>query len=144
MLTFSDISHDGVDDIVVGWEDGTVSVLGFDISPDMPQSQFSVNIGESISSVQCGRVSNADYDEIVCLGFAGKVISFTNEPLHTKDTDDKHGRTHATINNENKIRSMKKELEEMEGKIWRELKRLVYQSNLGSVCSSQIRSRPKR
>eukprot|EP00520_Triparma_pacifica_P006094 CAMPEP_0118656596 /NCGR_PEP_ID=MMETSP0785-20121206/13570_1 /TAXON_ID=91992 /ORGANISM="Bolidomonas pacifica, Strain CCMP 1866" /LENGTH=792 /DNA_ID=CAMNT_0006549459 /DNA_START=119 /DNA_END=2493 /DNA_ORIENTATION=- len=117
VLTFSDISHDGVDDIVVGWEDGTVSVLGFDISPDMPQSQFSVNIGESISSVQCGRVSNADYDEIVCLGFAGKVISFTNEPLHTKDTDDKHGRTHATINNENKIRSMKKELEEMEDQI---------------------------
>jgi hypothetical protein len=28
VLTFSDISHDGVDDIVVGWEDGTVSVLG--------------------------------------------------------------------------------------------------------------------
>ena len=90
---------------------------GFDISPDMPQAQFSANIGESISSIECGRVSNADYDEIVCLGFAGKVISFTNEPLHTKDTQDKHGRTHATINNENKIRSMKKELEEMEGQI---------------------------
>ena len=117
VLTFSDISHDGVDDVVVGWEDGTVNVLGFDISPDMPQAQFSANIGESISSIQCGRVSNADYDEIVCLGFAGKVVSFTNEPLHTKDKEDKHGRTHATINNENKIRSMKKELDEMETQI---------------------------
>ena len=62
-------------------------------------------------------MSNAEFDEIVCVGFSGKVTSYTNEPINTKDTSDAHGRTHAKINNENKIRTMQKELEEMESKI---------------------------
>ena len=39
VMTFSDISKDGVDDIVVGWEDGSIEVLGFDMNPDSPQTQ---------------------------------------------------------------------------------------------------------
>ncbi|GMH58382.1 hypothetical protein TL16_g02598 [Triparma laevis f. inornata] len=117
VLTFSDISKDGVDDIVVGWEDGNIEVLGFDVNPDLPQTQFSANLGESVSSLAVGRLSNAEFEEIVCVGFSGKVVSFTNEPLNTKDASDVHGRTHAKINNENKIRSMQKELEELESKI---------------------------
>mmetsp|Transcript_19110 Transcript_19110/g.35489 ORF Transcript_19110/g.35489 Transcript_19110/m.35489 type:complete len:809 (+) Transcript_19110:174-2600(+) len=117
VLTFSDISKDGVDDIVVGWEDGSIEVLGFDVNPDLPQTQFSANLGESVSSLAVGRLSNAEFEEIVCVGFSGKVVSFTNEPLNTKDASDVHGRTHAKINNENKIRSLQKELGELESKI---------------------------
>lgn len=117
VVTFADVSHDGVNDVVVGWEDGTVSVLGFDVSPDVPQCQFTANLSESVSAIQCGRVNNSEYDEIVCLGFAGKVFSYTNEPLNTRDSTDTRGRTRATINNENNIRSMQKDLQAMEDEI---------------------------
>ena len=117
VMAFHDISRDGVDDVVVGFADGSLTVFGFDTNPDQPQQQFHTTLDESISSVACGSVSSADYDEILCLGYSGKVVSFTNEPLNTKDASDAHGRTHATIQNENKIRGMQKELDEMKSKI---------------------------
>jgi hypothetical protein len=117
VMSFHDVSQDGVDDVVVGYADGTLAVLGFDTDPDQPQQQFRTNVDESISSIAYGRVSSAEYDEIVCLGYSGKIVSFTNEPLNTRDASDKQGRTHGTVQNENKIRAMQKELGEMKSKI---------------------------
>jgi len=113
-IDFYDISKDGVDDIIVGDDDGNVRVFGFDMNPDVPTMQFNKCIEESVSSVKCGCVNSPDYDEIVVAGFSGKLLSYTNEPLNTKDANDDYGRTHATINNENQIRSMTKDLDEME------------------------------
>jgi len=40
-IDFYDISKDGVDDVVVGDDDGNVRVFGFDLNPDVPTLQFS-------------------------------------------------------------------------------------------------------
>jgi Bardet-Biedl syndrome 7 protein len=58
-----DITHDGVSDIVVGRDDGTIQVYSFDVSPE-PMLQFEANVNESVRSIETGVVSSQDYDEI--------------------------------------------------------------------------------
>jgi Bardet-Biedl syndrome 7 protein len=103
-IKFFDISKDGVKDVVIGRDDGTVNIYGFENGLDAPSLIFNGSVGESIQGLQVGNVSSVDFDEIVVCGFSGEVVSFTNEPLNTLDKEDKGGRTHNNINNENKIR----------------------------------------
>jgi len=91
-IDFYDISKDGVDDVIVGDDDGNVRVWGFDMNPDAPSMQFHTCIEESVSAIKCGRVNSPDFDEIVVAGFSGKILSHTNEPLNTKDKSDAYGR----------------------------------------------------
>ena len=46
-----------------------------------PQEVFSTNLGESIRSLQGGRVSSDEHPEIVACTFRGRICSLTTQPL---------------------------------------------------------------
>uniref|UniRef100_A0A3Q1IXQ6 Bardet-Biedl syndrome 7 protein homolog n=1 Tax=Anabas testudineus TaxID=64144 RepID=A0A3Q1IXQ6_ANATE len=59
-----DIIGDGVNDILVGRDDGTVEVYGFD-SNNEPTLRFEHVLSESVTSIQGGCVGKETYDEVL-------------------------------------------------------------------------------
>ncbi|XP_072290934.1 Bardet-Biedl syndrome 7 protein [Eucyclogobius newberryi] len=74
-----DITGDGVSDVLVGRDDGTVEVFGFDSAGD-PTLRFEHVLSESVTSVQGGCVGKECYDEVVTATYTGWVTGLTSEP----------------------------------------------------------------
>lgn len=81
-------------------------------------------IGQSIRSVVCGVVSTPDYPEVIVAAYSGKVISFTTEPIKTRAQEDTYGRSIQTVNNENRIKSLRKEVDDIRKKVEKEREKL--------------------
>jgi len=75
----ADITHDGVKDLIIGRDDGQLEVWSFDMGPN-PKLVFEKALQESITSVDCGLVTNANFDEVVIATYSGKVVSFSTQP----------------------------------------------------------------
>eukprot|EP00297_Palpitomonas_bilix_P004133 CAMPEP_0113915080 /NCGR_PEP_ID=MMETSP0780_2-20120614/30956_1 /TAXON_ID=652834 /ORGANISM="Palpitomonas bilix" /LENGTH=744 /DNA_ID=CAMNT_0000913455 /DNA_START=35 /DNA_END=2269 /DNA_ORIENTATION=+ /assembly_acc=CAM_ASM_000599 len=75
----ADLTKDGLNDVVVGRDDGLVEVYCFDVSPRDPQMNFKRSVGESIRSLEAGHVSMTEYDEIIVATYSGKVMSYSND-----------------------------------------------------------------
>ncbi|KAM3866896.1 BBSome complex member BBS7 [Diretmus argenteus] len=73
-----DIVGDGVSDILVGRDDGTVEVYGFDSSSE-PTLQFEHVLSESVTSIQGGCVGKESYDEVLTATYTGWVTGLTTE-----------------------------------------------------------------
>ncbi|KAL3901263.1 MAG: hypothetical protein SGPRY_012308, partial [Prymnesium sp.] len=78
----ADISHDGVKDLIIGRDDGQLearvyAVWSFDVGT--PKLVFERALQESVTSVECGLVTNANYEEVVLSTYSGKV-ELHNEP----------------------------------------------------------------
>ena len=78
-LHSADITKDGVKDILVGREDGLVEVWSFDVG-DAPKLAFERSLHESITSIACGAVSSASFDEVVVATYSGQIVAFSSEP----------------------------------------------------------------
>ncbi|CAB1337407.1 unnamed protein product [Coregonus sp. 'balchen'] len=74
-----DILGDGVKDILVGRDDGTVEVYGFDSSNE-PSLRFEHVLLESVTSIQGGCVGKESYDEVLTATYTGWVTGLTTEP----------------------------------------------------------------
>lgn len=119
-----DFTKDGVPDIIVGRDDGDLTVYGFDTS-DTPTEQFNTNISESVQSVAAGRVCKKEFDEMVVCSYSGRLTSYTMEPLSsTADATDNHGRAVADTQRENRIAKIRKELEGLKQKVRKEQEKL--------------------
>lgn len=57
------------------------------------------------------------YTEILLSCYSGRVVAYTTEPLHDRAADDSHGRSLGTIQNENKIKTLRKEIEALQAKV---------------------------
>eukprot|EP00981_Chlorochromonas_danica_P004752 scaffold954_cov173-Ochromonas_danica.AAC.38 len=137
-ITTCDINKDYVPEIIVGRDDGRLEV--FKLTPENllvePSLIFSKDIGQSIRSVVCGVVNTVDYVEVIVAAYSGKVISFTTEPVRARATEDSYGRSIQTVNNENRIRYLRKEVEELKKKVEKErekVKKLNLPNTLGQA-----------
>lgn len=74
-----DIVGDGVRDILVGRDDGTVEVYGLDSSNE-PTLRFEHVLSESVTSIQGGCVGKENYDEVLTTTYTGWVTGLTSEP----------------------------------------------------------------
>lgn len=80
-----DITQDGALEIVVSRDDGRMDVYANnDNGSGVPTKVFSRNIGETIRSIEIGRVNSVDFNEIVIAAYSGKIISFTSEPTQQR------------------------------------------------------------
>ncbi|XP_062331811.1 Bardet-Biedl syndrome 7 protein [Osmerus eperlanus] len=77
-----DILGDGLRDVLVGRDDGTVEVYGFDSSNE-PSLRFEHVLSESVTSVQGGCVGKESYDEVLTATYTGWVTGLTTEPQQT-------------------------------------------------------------
>ncbi len=85
---------------------------------------FTSDIGEKVQALDCGSLNNPDYKEVVVAGFSGRVYSFTTEPILKKASDDQYGRSVQTVQNENRIKSLLKEVEDLTKRVDKEKKDL--------------------
>lgn len=81
-------------------------------------------------------VNTVDFNEIIIVSYSGKVISFTTEPVYSRAQEDNYGRSIQTINNENRIKHMRKELEELKTKVAKEREKVRKIQQMGHANNS--------
>ena len=125
----ADLTKDGMNEILVGRDDGRVEVYaqrgaimgGMSLTPI---KIFSATIDETVRSVRCGLINSAEHHEVVVASYSGKVISYTTEPVLQRSQDDSYGRSLQTVNNENRIKHLKGELKGLQQKLDKEKEKL--------------------
>ncbi|CAM9337349.1 unnamed protein product, partial [Hapterophycus canaliculatus] len=131
-----DLTQDGVAELIVGREDGTVSASIYQFLEgstvgSCPQQAFLIDLGESIRSLEAGRVSSDAHPEVVACTFRGRVCSLTTQALDQGDAGDAFGRTVGTVNDDNRVKQLKKEVAELEKKVAHERKQLLASGGAG-------------
>jgi Bardet-Biedl syndrome 7 protein len=122
-----DVNKDNFPEILIGRDDGRIEVYKFNTPDDLsyaPQCIFVKDINQSIRSIECGIVNTPDYPEIIIAAYSGKVISFTTEPIKNRSVEDTYGRSIQTVNNENRIKTLKKEIEDLKKKVDKEKEKM--------------------
>lgn len=78
-ISCTDINRDGTADVILGREDGAVEVHALSLHADnaAPLRMWTANVGEYVTSVATGMITQTERDEVLVNTFSGKVISFT-------------------------------------------------------------------
>ncbi|CAN9514593.1 unnamed protein product [Ophioblennius macclurei] len=109
-----DIIGDGVNDILVGRDDGTVEVFGFDGSSE-PAVRFEHVLSESVTAVQGGCVGKEGYDEVLTSTYTGWVTGLTSEP---QKAELGHGdEVKMSKETQSKVEALRAELEQLQVKV---------------------------
>lgn len=117
ILSKLDVTHDGVNDVVVGRDDGTMEVYGFNFNGD-PELLYSRSVGETVHTIDGGFITSGETEEIIAQTYSGKVLCF-----HPNNTDyDMDSITSAQ--NEAKAAKKKEENEKVLEGLGREVKDL--------------------
>jgi len=77
-LSHYDVTGDGMNDLLVGREDGTVEVYSYDVM-DQPQLRFTHSYKESVTSICGGVVGNVGFDEVLTCTYSGWISALTTE-----------------------------------------------------------------
>uniref|UniRef100_A0A3B5Q1E5 Bardet-Biedl syndrome 7 n=1 Tax=Xiphophorus maculatus TaxID=8083 RepID=A0A3B5Q1E5_XIPMA len=109
-----DIIGDGVNDILVGRDDGTVEVYGFDSSRE-PTLRFEHVLTESVTSIQGGCVGKESYDEVLTATYTGWVTGLTSEPQRAEAVQGDEVRL--SKETQSKIEALSAELEQLQVKV---------------------------
>jgi Bardet-Biedl syndrome 7 protein len=137
-----DIDRDGALEYIVGRDDGRVEVYKqqHDSVFSLPYKVFSKDIGESVRAIECGVVSTPDFHEIIVASYSGKIISFTTEPVLGRAQEDSYGRSIQTVNNENRIKHLKKEIDDLRKKIDKDKEK--FKKSVGNQVSLESQHKP--
>uniref|UniRef100_G3PWM5 Bardet-Biedl syndrome 7 protein homolog n=1 Tax=Gasterosteus aculeatus aculeatus TaxID=481459 RepID=G3PWM5_GASAC len=109
-----DIMGDGVGDVLVGRDDGTVEVYGFD-SDSEPTLRFEHVLSESVTSIQGGCVGKESYDEVLTATYTGWVTGLTTEPQKAESGPGDEVRMSKEI--QSKVEALRAELEQLQVKV---------------------------
>ncbi|KAM8940294.1 BBSome complex member BBS7 [Pelodytes ibericus] len=128
-----DIMGDGVKDLLIGRDDGSVEVYGFD-NANEPVLHFEHFLTESITSIQGGCVGKDGYDEIVLATYSGWVTGLTTEPVQKEAGPGEELKISQEM--QNKISSLRSELEQLQYKVLQERERYQHSSQSTTAVSS--------
>ncbi len=115
----TDVTGDGVADVVIGRDDGALQVFSAEPgggTSSAPVMTFAHNAGESIRSLGGGNIGSVDHAELVFQSYGGRVVSLTTESTSARDADDRYGRSRATVQKEARVTMLRAELAELEAK----------------------------
>ena len=76
MCTKYDLTADGVPDIIVGRDNGTIEVYGFELGAE-PTLMLRKSVGESVVPVDAGTIVAPSSMDAMVATFSGKVVAFT-------------------------------------------------------------------
>ncbi|XP_018420239.1 PREDICTED: Bardet-Biedl syndrome 7 protein [Nanorana parkeri] len=128
-----DIMGDGVKDLLIGRDDGTVEVYGLD-SANEPVLRFDHALTESITSIQGGCVGKEGYDEIVLSTYSGWVTGLTTEPVHRESGPGEEVKVNQEM--QAKIASLRSEMEQLQFKVVQEREKYQHSSQSTSAVSA--------
>ncbi|XP_061541806.1 Bardet-Biedl syndrome 7 protein isoform X1 [Phycodurus eques] len=109
-----DITGDGVSDVLVGRDDGTVAVYGFD-SASEPTLRFEHALSESVTSIQGGCVGKESYDEVLTATYTGWVTGLTTEPQKAEGGAGEEVRM--SKETQSKVEALRAEVEQLQVKV---------------------------
>ncbi|XP_040186282.1 Bardet-Biedl syndrome 7 protein [Rana temporaria] len=128
-----DIMGDGVKDMLIGRDDGTVEIYGLD-SANEPVLHFDHALTESITSIQGGCVGKEGYDEIVLSTYSGWVTGLTTEPVHRESGPGEELKVSQEM--QAKVASLRSELEQLQFKVGQERERYQHSSQSTTAVSA--------
>ncbi|XP_077465501.1 BBSome complex member BBS7 isoform X1 [Stigmatopora argus] len=128
-----DITGDGVNDILVGRDDGMVAIYGFD-STNEPTLRFEHALSESVTSIQGGCVGKESYDEVLTATYTGWVTGLTTEPQKAEVGAGDEVRMSKEI--QSKVEALRAELEQLQVKV--QLGRDEYQQTSRSETAVSV------
>lgn len=132
-----DLTRDAVNEIILGRSDGRVEIYVQTANGvDAPLLVFCRDIGESIQSIDAGIVSTCEYTEVLLATYSGKIISYTSEPVHARSQEDPYGRSVQTVNNENRIKFLRKELDGLKQRVDKEKDKLKKNASNGPLTTA--------
>ncbi|XP_042887842.1 Bardet-Biedl syndrome 7 protein homolog isoform X1 [Penaeus japonicus] len=115
-----DITGDGVRDLLVGRDDGTIEVFAYEDGDESePTLRFSTACSESITGIQGAVVGNAGYDEILASSYTGWVFGVTSEPMDRHMTSES-GVVHISQESKQKIQKLRLEIDELQQRVLKE------------------------
>ncbi|KAJ3587558.1 hypothetical protein NHX12_011155 [Muraenolepis orangiensis] len=109
-----DIIGDGVSDLLIGRDDGSVEVYGFDGSGE-PTLRFEHMLSESVTSIQGGCVGKESYDEVITATYTGWVTGLTTEPQKAEAGPGDELRM--SKETQTKVSALRLELEQLQGRV---------------------------
>ncbi|XP_061748169.1 Bardet-Biedl syndrome 7 protein [Nerophis ophidion] len=109
-----DMLGDGVSDILVGCDDGTVAIYGFD-GTNEPTLRFEHTMSESINSIQGGCVGKESYDEVLTATYSGWVTALTTEPQKAEGGPGDEVRM--SKETQSKVEALRAEVEQLQVKV---------------------------
>nr|CAB3225183.1 Bardet-Biedl syndrome 7 protein homolog [Phallusia mammillata] len=149
-LTHHDITGDGVPDLLVGRDDGTVEIFSYDIAEE-PVLRFAHNFKESITAIQGGVVGSLGFDEVVVSTYAGWVSGLTTEHMQKKVTSSSiPGNTNSANtqpadmdeDTQKKITNLRSEVEALQISVESERGRHMEQTSKAIANNSSTLTRP--
>lgn len=124
-IATSDLSSDGVPDIIVGRDDGVLEVYSFE-DADTPRLKFTHMFGESVTSVDGGIVGSSGSEEVVVATYSGRVHGLAKESSVPQPISQEV---------QSKIEALKQEVEGLETRVLQSRER--YQEAIRSTTDSQ-------
>jgi Bardet-Biedl syndrome 7 protein len=77
VLNSVDFTRDGVEDLLVGRDNGSIEIWSFDV--ERPTLVFERNVNESITSIESGFLFAHDNEDIVVSTYSGKVLGYCSD-----------------------------------------------------------------
>ncbi|KAK6298582.1 hypothetical protein J4Q44_G00316370 [Coregonus suidteri] len=109
-----DILGDGVKDILVGRDDGTMEVYAIDSSDEL-SLRFEHVLSESVNSIQGGCVGKESYDEVLTATYTGWVTGLTTEPQQAEAGPGEEVKM--SRETQNKVAALRAELDQLQMKV---------------------------
>ncbi|XP_066575921.1 BBSome complex member BBS7 [Amia ocellicauda] len=128
-----DILGDGVKEILVGRDDGTVEVYGLDSSNE-PVLRFEHTLSESVTSIQGGCVGKESYEEILAATYTGWVTGLTSEPQQREVGPGEEIKM--SRETQNKIAVLRADLEQLQMKVLQEREKYQQSSQSSKAVST--------
>lgn len=142
-IALFDIMRDGEAQIIIGRDDGRVEIFASERhGRGVPQKIFSRDLGECIKSIDAGFISSTEFPELVIGTFSGKVVSFTTEPIQARAVEDTYGRSVQTLNDENRIKQLRKEIADIQAQVDKDTAKLKSATKGGSTTVPLVKDFP--
>ncbi|PAA84302.1 hypothetical protein BOX15_Mlig025986g1 [Macrostomum lignano] len=131
-----DITGDGMLDLVVAREDGSVEIYAYDIH-DKPVLRWSYNCNETITAMAVGVVNEKSYDEIVCSTYGGWIFGLTRAVLESSTGADAAGvATSSAGAGDGKLDGLREEIGQLQQRVEKERDKYQTMSTKGNAVSS--------
>eukprot|EP00736_Rhodelphis_marinus_P009663 Rmarinus@m.22437 len=82
-----DFTADGVPDVLIGRQDGSVELYSFDLGEGAPSRVFHDTVSEGVQSIDHGHVLSASSEDVILSTYSGKVLAFTHGGEGALDDD---------------------------------------------------------
>uniref|UniRef100_A0A914XPM1 Bardet-Biedl syndrome 7 n=2 Tax=Plectus sambesii TaxID=2011161 RepID=A0A914XPM1_9BILA len=108
------LTRQGGLDLVIGKDDGLIEIYNID-DQDRVTLRQTYQCDESITGLQCGRVSAGSFDEIIVCTYTGWLFGLTTEPVQKQIAQDQQFSLHPDM--EVKVQQLKLELDDLQNRV---------------------------